>query len=208
MSVYGVGSSPLTRGKRPRHPRPRAGLRLIPAHAGKTTATPCPSAHSSGSSPLTRGKHDRRPDRRAHARLIPAHAGKTPTCPLAGRCRVAHPRSRGENTVRTSRTETFKGSSPLTRGKPTSDADGRTVLGLIPAHAGKTRRDDRQRPRVGAHPRSRGENLIAPLITLTRAGSSPLTRGKPIPHHPTPSDGRLIPAHAGKTLVLSWVCFV
>ena len=31
-----TGSSPLTRGKRPRHPRPLPELRLIPAHAGKT----------------------------------------------------------------------------------------------------------------------------------------------------------------------------
>ena len=71
------GSSPLTRGKR-RPPRlRRRHVRLIPAHAGKTSGTqPCAStrrAHprsrgenrlmsaalctSRGSSPLTRGKH-------------------------------------------------------------------------------------------------------------------------------------------------------
>ena len=152
-----------------------------------------------GSSPLTRGKHRAHLGRHLRSGLIPAHAGKTATLPALPCPSPAHPRSRGENTVRTSRTETFKGSSPLTRGKPTSDADGRTVLGLIPAHAGKTRRDDRQRPRVGAHPRSRGENLIAPLITLTRAGSSPLTRGKRIAKIAKRRLCRLIPAHAGKT---------
>ena len=38
------GSSPLTRGKRPRHPRPLPELRLIPTHAGKTRA--CGSSSS------------------------------------------------------------------------------------------------------------------------------------------------------------------
>ena len=95
--AYHNGSSPLTRGKRPRTARRIRHQRLIPAHAGKTAAgrqDPRRSrAHprsrgenadglarrsaSRGSSPLTRGKLDerrRRPDRR---RLIPAHAGKT-----------------------------------------------------------------------------------------------------------------------------------
>ena len=32
-----------------------------------------------------------------------------------------------------------------------------------------------------------------------QAGSSPLTRGKPIHHDGAQEEGRLIPAHAGKT---------
>ena len=53
-----------------------------------------------GSSPLTRGKRDRLPDLRRESGLIPAHAGKTETLTL----RV------GER----------EGSSPLTRGKPST----------------------------------------------------------------------------------------
>ena len=75
FSVAG-GSSPLTRGKRSPLPRPLRRLRLIPAHAGKTSPSaarsPKPRAHPRsrgeniqsemrnprvwGSSPLTRGK--------------------------------------------------------------------------------------------------------------------------------------------------------
>ena len=96
-------------------------------------------------------------------------------------------------------TRSVMGSSPLTRGKrsgwPCPVARGR----LIPAHAGKTM------VRLGAyadalaHPRSRGENW-RPSATIRRpAGSSPLTRGKPLQSRPSAVGDRLIPAHAGKT---------
>ena len=51
--------------------------------------------------------------------------------------------------------------------------------GLIPAHAGKTRRATKREARSRAHPRSRGENSTRALACATPPGSSPLTRGKP-----------------------------
>ena len=91
------------------------------------------------------------------------------------------------------------GSSPLTRGKHHDVRREVLVIGLIPAHAGKTQFSSQFFYRKEAHPRSRGENLGVSMGALTVMGSSPLTRGKP-------SDGggeagalRLIPAHAGKT---------
>ena len=50
----------------------------------------------------------------------------------------AHPRSRGENGTRSDLAYVIEGSSPLTRGKPPLDGEMGEVLGLIPAHAGKT----------------------------------------------------------------------
>ena len=50
--------------------------------------------------------------------------------------------------------------------------------GLIPAHAGKTSEHSSVSFRGGAHPRSRGENIIADPIGAVANGSSPLTRGK------------------------------
>ena len=152
------GSSPLTRGKPVgKYPRSRASG-LIPAHAGKTGTSPGaetpgrahprsrgenagirhPARPFSGSSPLTRGKRRRRVRRRRMRRLIPAHAGKT-YC--LDRCHVAppaHPRSRGENLARCSHSSRPLGSSPLTRGKPAVSASVIFLVGLIPAHAGKT----------------------------------------------------------------------
>ena len=71
-----LGSSPLTRGKPEGHPKLPPGVRLIPAHAGKTS-TMRPDARAEGSSPLTRGKLPVNCGLNRVQRLIPAHAGKT-----------------------------------------------------------------------------------------------------------------------------------
>ena len=91
------------------------------------------------------------------------------------------------------------GSSPLTRGKLAQPGIRGQSIGLIPAHAGKTQRVPSMRCIWRAHPRSRGENLVLHRRQRSVEGSSPLTRGKPRSKATRDSDGRLIPAHAGKT---------
>ena len=72
-------------------------------------------------------------------------------------------------------------------------------MGLIPAHAGKTRTAQARPSSAGAHPRSRGENPLMVDAPACVAGSSPLTRGKRERlAHRLRLQG-LIPAHAGKT---------
>ena len=91
------------------------------------------------------------------------------------------------------------GSSPLTRGKLQDSRPATRRRGLIPAHAGKTRRPRSRHAAARAHPRSRGENVSAMTRPAPPMGSSPLTRGK---HQQAGKDFhrcRLIPAHAGKT---------
>ena len=214
------GSSPLTRGKHPSEEAPTHALRLIPAHAGKTrrgtTVRDRIRAHprsrgennraktsltaSLGSSPLTRGKPRLRRLQIAPTRLIPAHAGKTDNDHEDARRNPAHPRSRGENSPPSTRRSPRYGSSPLTRGKRNRPRRRRKRKRLIPAHAGKTPswRPLRLWPR--AHPRSRGENICSPCMPSALSGSSPLTRGKRIAKIAKRRLGRLIPAHAGKTL--------
>ena len=51
-----------------------------------------------------------------------------------------------------------------------------------------------------AHPRSRGENASSSRMYQKLAGSSPLTRGKPLKNLNASLGRRLIPAHAGKTV--------
>ena len=91
------------------------------------------------------------------------------------------------------------GSSPLTRGKRTNYINATTKRGLIPAHAGKTRGRASCSTSATAHPRSRGENSGGQVPDHAYPGSSPLTRGKPRHHVQMRHEGRLIPAHAGKT---------
>ena len=152
-----------------------------------------------GSSPLTRGK--RRPGvlPPSPAGLIPAHAGKTRIRRGTSRRGRAHPRSRGENTRFCNEILLHPGSSPLTRGKPPVQERSGDVGGLIPAHAGKTDQGRGGHDGEEAHPRSRGENCHAILPQVSRAGSSPLTRGKQIQFLESRAFDGLIPAHAGKT---------
>ena len=152
-----------------------------------------------GSSPLTRGKPAGREHSLAPMRLIPAHAGKTESEPASASARAAHPRSRGENVQWPTNSITRMGSSPLTRGKrrPTDDPQPRNRL--IPAHAGKTVNPSPTSSSTSAHPRSRGENVIAAIAALVAIGSSPLTRGKQDSMLAISVRSRLIPAHAGKT---------
>ena len=53
-----------------------------------------------------------------------------------------------------------------------------------------------------AHPRSRGENRSMSASAFAAAGSSPLTRGKPVLDARFGGELGLIPAHAGKTPVV------
>ena len=114
----------------------------------------------------------------------------------------AHPRSRGENSIVVGAARAAAGSSPLTRGKQTKLLQALDPDGLIPAHAGKTRRLVCLAVRARAHPRSRGENGGETVRIPYGWGSSPLTRGKPGFCPPRRPRERLIPAHAGTTTAL------
>jgi len=93
-----------------------------------------------------------------------------------------------------------QGSSPLTRGKPPSRRSQPACSGLIPTHAGKTRRCRQMPSPWGAHPHSRGENANRGRPAVSLVGSSPLTRGKRSKEQNQRQRERLIPTHAGKTM--------
>ena len=154
-----------------------------------------------GSFPLTRGKRGLVQILSSPRRLIPAHAGKTmpPTASLEAH--RAHPRSRGENVGDFASGPGGQGSSPLTRGKRANAHRGFLTVRLIPAHAGKTWSIRCMAFCGPAHPRSRGENFQAKTIPARGPGSSPLTRGKRERRRDPIAGARLIPAHAGKTLL-------
>ena len=111
----------------------------------------------------------------------------------------AHPRSRGENQPGARARPHPRGSSPLTRGKHKARVFLDPEEGLIPAHAGKTRRICGTATLKWAHPRSRGENVCFYRRPLACLGSSPLTRGKLVVSFFEGRGAGLIPAHAGKT---------
>ena len=223
IQCIGHGSSPRGRGKRRDTARGGIGGGLIPAWAGKTPrAPPTPSpewAHprvggenengdkestsGTGSSPRGRGKPA--PPRRSHARgrLIPAWAGKTPGGTTSRTSRTAHPRVGGENGTRRLVHERREGSSPRGRGKLALWRHVQEHGRLIPAWAGKTSWRSAPRPSTAAHPRVGGENQGSASRVLGVQGSSPRGRGKRQAGRREAHADRLIPAWAGKTLMVS-----
>ena len=200
-----LGSSPLARGKREQIPGPELREGLIPARAGKTdrecsvslrvTAHPRSRGENSfvgsgldrggGSSPLARGKRRGPCFLSPSEGLIPARAGKTfSPC----RARTCGP-----------------GSSPLARGKLQGIEAHDRRRGLIPARAGKTFAPGSVSHIDSAHPRSRGENDRQKIVLSVVAGSSPLARGKHRRIRPSARHRGLIPARAGKTVVLKQI---
>ena len=154
---------------------------------------------ASGSSPLTRGKRAGNRVGQLVPGLIPAHAGKTVRRRRTLRSRRAHPHSGRENTTKKRSAPIKTGLSPLAQGKLQVVPDVGVMVGLIPAHAGKTHRVEKMASPSGAHPRSRGENSKSSRILVEWSGSSPLTRGKQEGERDLLERVRLIPAHAGKT---------
>ena len=92
------------------------------------------------------------------------------------------------------------GSSPHTRGAPSSAPDLGREGGIIPAYAGSTRirRDPGQEGQD--HPRIRGEHTNKTEALGLSQGSSPHTRGAPVDVGDHLPQLRIIPAYAGSTL--------
>ena len=152
-----------------------------------------------GSSPLTRGAHSACPQASVRSGLIPAHAGSTRRQTARRSDCWAHPRSRGEHWLVNPSDMFTLGSSPLTRGARRDESAGSVAAGLIPAHAGSTSVTNSVTNAPVAHPRSRGEHFINASVIDLCLGSSPLTRGAPVPPGVEPVLDGLIPAHAGST---------
>ena len=242
-----LGSSPRVRGRRSSGVTfpPRRGL--IPAGAGQTNGRTQGSCrgrahprgcgadvnHSlcfmlrTGSSPRVRGRRGQPTIRSIGQRLIPAGAGQTPHGWRAYRRSRAHPRGCGADEAADELSKRVQGSSPRVRGRPAIRRAAGAALGLIPAGAGRTYRDQKQAPASGAHPRGCGADsggcggqrarrgLIPAGAGQTplrfsqlkfELGSSPRVRGRRPAAHAADHAAGLIPAGAGQTFWVFYVC--
>ena len=111
-----------------------------PRACGENFATMSSRTEERGSPPRMRGKHVSRSSFSLIARIPPAHAGKT-HCDAwkQADCRD-HPRACGENSKKLGNQFEKEGSSPRMRGKQATLKRVYYDDGIIPAHAGKTRR--------------------------------------------------------------------
>ena len=110
-----------------------------------------------------------------------------------------HPRSRGENSGRTSFIQPVIGTSPLARGKRCGRCRAGRRCRNIPARAGKTRNLAKKSSASSEHPRSRGENEPIWELMQGQFGTSPLARGKHLVTYSVRASVGNIPARAGKT---------
>ena len=161
----------------------------------------CTVESTTGSSPLARGTRLGLVGCDCARRLIPARAGNTAFVSMSRMMVSAHPRSRGEHSSPHSEATRAVGSSPLARGTPGERLRQDTASRLIPARAGNTQRQQPNRRRRPAHPRSRGEHFTLEVIARLKDGSSPLARGTLQLFGLTRYGLRLIPARAGNTLL-------
>mgnify|MGYP000855737008 CR=1 FL=1 len=91
-----AGSSPLSRGIRPRSPQPGQRIRIIPALAGNTAVKQASKRTRAGSSPLSRGIQPCPIRCVLNFGIIPALAGNTRCVRTHLPPPADHPRSRGE----------------------------------------------------------------------------------------------------------------
>ena len=145
-----------------------------------------------------RGKDDVFKHHAAITGITPAHAGKSPDTVCWKRRGRDHPRACGEKKFFPSFSLFASGSPPRMRGKVLPPLCAPVNAGITPAHAGKSRRYDRQKPVFGDHPRACGEKLDHIEVFKLTEGSPPRMRGKGgIPDSINVMIG-ITPAHAGK----------
>ena len=215
-----LGSSPHTRGALGRAASTRLHRGIIPAYAGSTVreatqGTSVPDhprirgehhgrrgeSHSQGgSSPHTRGAHDPVEVDVHASRIIPAYAGSTALARVSSRHMPDHPRIRGEHGGDGDPPRCPGGSSPHTRGAPSSSRSPTVSSGIIPAYAGSTLDVQDRLTAMGDHPRIRGEHRCLFHRRDGPVGSSPHTRGALGGFLGVGVDLRIIPAYAGSTL--------
>ena len=193
-----MGSPPHMRGKVVRWLNEVKGVRITPAHAGKSChvyrcSASCwdhpracgekderqpESKGGVGSPPRMRGKGTSRFRGRCPSRITPAHAGKSVIVPEGMEKAGDHPRACGEKWLAPERVPTVWGSPPHTRGKGRELAGGVRAQGITPAHAGKRQARPGQvgRPR-GSPPHMRGKGFYHDVLCFHQ-GITPAYAGK------------------------------
>ena len=148
-----------------------------------------------------RGKATGQRQRPAPPGIIPAGAGKRSTLRRPTKPPRDHPRGCGEKSPRARLRAPHAGSSPRVRGKANVTAAAPTGDGIIPAGAGKSHTLLGYFYTLWDHPRGCGEKGWVFPSFPSLSGSSPRVRGKGAPALLLPSDGGIIPAGAGKSLL-------
>ena len=171
------GSSPRMRGALPHARRGRRRVRIIPAYAGSTWASPLASAGWSDH-PRVCGEHA------SWSAVMVVWSGSSPRmrgAQVDGHRNAIeamdHPRVCGEHGTDATARGARSGSSPRMRGAPSRPPFRFSTLGIIPAYAGSTCGKQCRRPGEPDHPRVCGEHGVETCLGNDEWGSSPRMRG-------------------------------
>ena len=132
------GSPPRMRGKGVICTIPRGIFGITPAHAGKSLLQGSLCRLFAGSPPRMRGKVLYMDCKNAFPRITPAHAGKSIRIHTKRTKTKDHPRACGEKNLLRLIFSFGMGSPPRMRGKALLRQIGCCVVGITPAHAGKS----------------------------------------------------------------------
>ena len=132
--------------------------------------------------------------------ITPAYAGKSfgSFCFLS--FRQDHPRVCGEKQAAVALPQPVLGSPPRMRGKACLTLIIRLLLGITPAHAGKSLPAVLKCPPTRDHPRVCGEKRRVRSWRALLLGSPPRMRGKVVLSSENPLCRGITPAYAGKRL--------
>ena len=151
-----------------------------------------------GSPPRMRGKAIGVDVIGAMSRITPACAGKRGRCcPDRLRC-WDHPRLCGEKIIAHVIPKLAQGSPPRMRGKVLTIPTSSNCVGITPACAGKSSRNETCWHRPWDHPCVCGEKIEMPYELLLKEGSPPRMRGKARSRCFVVEVMRITPAYAGK----------
>ena len=172
--------------------------RITPAHAGKSRCCLRPAerpqdhpracgeklkvAHATdsleGSPPRMRGKVAGLVAGRVFPGITPAHAGKRSRYDDFTSDGGDHPRACGEKSMVRPTGRPYRGSPPRMRGKGIQIMVFSVLVGITPAHAGKSVLVAVWAVEHGDHPRACGEKTTQVVIPNRVQGSPPRMRGK------------------------------
>ena len=156
-----------------------------------------------GSPPRMRGKVNPCAGTLRRAGITPAYAGKSVKHSFIAAWFQDHPRVCGEKNSTDVNENAAQGSPPRMRGKDVLTVCFALELGITPAYAGKRTRHGAWRAAHRDHPRVCGEKPPRVAKHGAASGSPPRMRGKAAKCLLSPVSGRITPAYAGKSGILT-----
>ena len=171
-----------------------------PRACGEKQAFGSPVSGVLGSPPRMRGKAAVRAVQRDLLRITPAHAGKSVLVAVWAVEHGDHPRACGEKPRGPAWPSRGRGSPPRMRGKALLLVRSLVVMGITPAHAGKSEGHRLCQLVSKDHPRACGEKDAIAWALGGKRGSPPRMRGKVELLSKRLRNSGITPAHAGKSV--------